>query len=119
MRVGSRACFEGRLPDFSWGPIGEKSCSVEIQDLVQAFASSIEGFSAVVNERFIGGYITRRYGQKETSTRSRWEMVQENYMNENDLTWDTESASRVRPVLQSLVRRLLKWIQWGGRVEDG
>lgn len=54
--------FAGELPHFNVGTNGGASCDPALTGAVAA-ACAVDGFSQVVNGRFTGGYITRRYGQ--------------------------------------------------------
>ena len=56
------ALFAGRLPDLNVGTAGGRSCSPLLLDRIVACLSAQTNFSFVVDGRFKGGYITRRYG---------------------------------------------------------
>ncbi|MCE9522068.1 MAG: N-formylglutamate deformylase, partial [Alphaproteobacteria bacterium] len=74
--------FEGRLPDLNLGTFDGKSCD---NDIVQGVfdAATQSGFSAVLNARFKGGYITRHYGNPKQGVHAiQLEMAQTIYMDE-------------------------------------
>ena len=52
--------FAGKLPDLNLGTADGRSCGSGIGE--GADAESVEGYGAVLNGRFKGGYITRHYG---------------------------------------------------------
>ena len=63
--------FEGRLTDLNLGTFDGKSCDTDMAEAAYK-AAKTSGFSAVLNARFKGGYITRHYGApKKASTPSR------------------------------------------------
>lgn len=103
--------FEGDLPDFNFGTNRGRSCGKRFQDLVERFAEQIQGYSSVVNGRFIGGYITRHYGDMENVHAVQLELNRWNYMDEATLEWEFEKAQEVVPVLESFVVNLMKWAE--------
>jgi N-formylglutamate amidohydrolase len=54
--------FDGRLPDLNVGTACGRSCSSALLARIVASLSAQKQFSFVVDGRFKGGYITRRYG---------------------------------------------------------
>jgi N-formylglutamate deformylase len=54
--------FDGRLPDFNLGTANGASCSPELQRRLVGVLEAQKKYTFVVNGRFKGGYITRRYG---------------------------------------------------------
>lgn len=101
--------FEGRLPDFNLGTGGGTSCPPEIAQSLLAEAQRAEGFTAVLNGRFKGGYITRRYGQpQEDVIAVQLELAQSAYMDETQpRLWDANRAEAARQVIERLLRTLL------------
>lgn len=100
--------FEGRLPDLNLGTVGGKSCSSQIQDAVDRVITD-SPFSAVVNGRFRGGYITRHYGDPENNVHAlQMEIAQCNYMNESpDFSYDEKVAAPLKTTLQSVFAAIL------------
>ena len=103
--------FEGDLPDFNFGTNKGQSCNAEFQEFVESFSSSIEGYSSVVNGRFIGGYITRHYGSMENVHAVQLELNRSTYMNEETLEWEFDQAEKVIPVIEDFVVALMKWAE--------
>lgn len=101
--------FEGRLPDLNLGTSGGRSCAPVLIDAVAAIAQRAAGYTAVLNGRFKGGYITRRYGQPNTGVHAiQLELAEIAYMDEAPpFTFDLARAARLRPVLRAMLEALL------------
>jgi N-formylglutamate deformylase len=99
------ALFAGRLPDLNVGTAGGRSCSPLLVDRITATLGAQSNFSYVVDGRFKGGYITRRYGDPARRIDAvQLEIAQCAYLNEARApAFDPE---RARP-LSSLLRDLL------------
>ena len=96
--------FSGKLPDFNFGTSDGESCHDSIA------ASAIQPLrngsrSWVLNGRFKGGFITRRYGDPKAGVHAiQLEMCQSLYMEETSpFTWREDLATEVRPVVKSCV----------------
>ena len=102
--------FEGRLPDLN---LGSNSGASAHPDLIAASFRALTAnrrYSAVVDGRFKGGYITRHYGNPlEHCHALQLEMCQSIYMREGPPAYDPAQAGPVRAVLQGLVDALLDW----------
>jgi N-formylglutamate deformylase len=101
--------FAGRLPDFNVGTVGGTSCDAGLATRVAAVASAAPGYSSVVDGRFKGGYITRRYGAPARGVHAlQLEMAQRVYMNE-DPPYDylPDRATRVVPHLAAMLEAML------------
>lgn len=104
--------FEGRLPDFNLGTAGGTSCDPALaSSLVRALERQLGRFSAVVDGRFKGGYITRQYGRPAEDVHAiQLEMVECIYMDETPPFAFRESlAKSVRPILQELLETAVDW----------
>lgn len=101
--------FEERLPDFNLGTGGGTSCPADIAEALLSVAQAAEGFSAVLNGRFRGGYITRHYGRPEEGVIAvQLELVQSAYLDESrPHLWDAARAEAARRVIEDLLRTLL------------
>lgn len=101
--------FTGRLPDFNLGTAGGRSCAPGISDPVAAIAQRAAGYTAVVNGRFKGGYITRRYGQPNAGVHViQLELAEIAYMDEAPpFTFDPARAARLRPILRAMLEAML------------
>ncbi len=97
--------FEGRLPGLNLGTANGASADVTIEDaLVQACAGQT-AVSYVLNGRFKGGYITRRYGAPAQGVHAvQLEMCQDLYMQEHSpYAFDAARAAAIRPLLRTLL----------------
>jgi N-formylglutamate deformylase len=102
--------FEGRLPDLNIGTVGGEAAHASIADAVVRAASRESHFSHVLNGRFKGGYITRRYGRPDENVHAvQLEMCQCTYMREEaPFDWIDERATQVQPVVGSMVEAALQ-----------
>ena len=89
--------FEGRLPDLNIGTAGGASAHPAVAHAVADAAARHRGFTHVVNGRFKGGYITRRYGDPARGVHAvQLEMCQCLYMSEQSPYGYDERARRAR-----------------------
>lgn len=99
------ALFEGALPDVNLGTGGGTACPAPVAARLLAVARATPGFSAVLDGRFQGGYITRHYGQPaEGILAVQLELVQACYL--DDAAPEQWDAARAAPA-QALIRALL------------
>jgi formiminoglutamase len=103
--------FEGDLPTFNIGSNGGTACATELEEIAQEHCCAAEGYSTVVNGRFKGGWITRKYGRpKEGIHALQMELAQKAYMWESPpWTYDPDKADDLRAVLKPLLEALLAW----------
>ena len=100
--------FEGRLPDLNLGTAGGASCSPLLQSGLEAVLSGHSGHDSIVNGRFKGGYITRRYGDPAGGVDAvQLEISQRTYMDETTFAYDDAKSSRLQPVIRSLLTTAL------------
>jgi N-formylglutamate deformylase len=101
--------FEGRLPDLNIGTADGRSADPAITQAVAAAAARHPEVTHVVNGRFKGGYITRRYGQPAEQVHAvQLEMGQHLYMRDAPpWNWEPEAAARVEPVVRAMVEAAL------------
>ena len=94
--------FEGRLPDFNLGTAGGASCDPELARSLAVALQRHSGYTSVLDGRFKGGYITRRFGDPARNVHAvQLEMVEEIYMDEESpYAFRPERAQRVRPILR-------------------
>ena len=103
--------FSGRLPDLNLGSADGKSCAASLADGAFRVLSEADGFSAVHNGRFKGGYITRHYGDPGNNVQAlQLEMAQRCYMDEAaPLKFNNTQSAKLSAVLKVLVELLLNW----------
>ncbi|SMF03057.1 N-formylglutamate deformylase [Pseudogulbenkiania subflava] len=103
--------FEGKLPDFNLGSASGASCGAGLGERLLAVAQGFPAYSAVLNGRFKGGYITRAYGQPADGVHAiQLELSLATYMEEQaPYAYDEVRAARVQPVLRALLASLLQW----------
>lgn len=99
--------FEGRLPDLNLGTLNGESCSPEIQlAVINQLKNS--NYHAVVNERFLGGYITRHYGNPDNNIHAlQMEIAQCTYMSEiGNNKYNEIDAANLQLVLKQVFKSL-------------
>lgn len=103
--------FEGRLPDLNLGTGGGVSADPALIARLSEVVNTAQGFTAAVDGRFKGGYITRHSGRPAASVHAvQLEMAQCIYMDEAPpWTWREDLAAQVRPVLRRLLETMLTW----------
>jgi N-formylglutamate deformylase len=109
--------FDGQLPDFNLGTANGSSCSPALQQclgkvLDQLAGPSLSGYSHVVNGRFKGGYITRRYGNPQQGVDAvQLELAQCTYMDEESFEYQPERAAPVQRVIRVLLDTCLSGVR--------
>jgi len=103
--------FKGRLPDLNFGSAAGRSCTPGLDDAVLAPVSAQQQYSWVLNGRFTGGYITRRYGDPASGVHAiQLEMSQLVYMEEAaPFALREDLARSLRPLLRACLRAALDW----------
>ncbi len=101
--------FEGRLPDLNLGTFDGKACDADVADAVFTVAKA-SGFSAVLNDRFKGGYITRHYGDRRKGVNAiQLEMAQAIYMDEGPpFTFRPDRATKVTTTIRAMIAAALE-----------
>lgn len=107
--------FDGELPLFNIGTYDGRSSATRLTDLVLAACADFSS-SHVVNGRFKGGFITRRYGRPEEGVHAiQMELACRVYMEEpspvDESTWPSaysaDRAGPVRAVLRDVLERCI------------
>jgi N-formylglutamate deformylase len=101
--------FSGKLTDLNLGTAGGTSCGAGLGEALLDIAKQERRYSAVLNGRFKGGYITRRYGAPAAQVHAvQLELSWAAYMDE---TWPyayrVDLAEQVRPLLLRLLETML------------
>jgi N-formylglutamate deformylase len=99
--------FDGELPMLNLGSNSSTSCGRRIEDAVGAVATDSD-YSAVINGRFKGGYITRHYGDPDNGIHAlQLEISQRAYMDEKTTLFEAAKASRLRDTLREMLNAFL------------
>ena len=103
--------FEGKLADFNLGTADGASCDPALAARLEAALAAKAGYASVLDGRFKGGYITRRYGRPAEGVHAvQLEMAECIYMQETQpYTFDSQKAAGVRPILREQLGIALDW----------
>jgi len=103
--------FPGRLPDLNLGTADGRSCAPELQSLAAGVLGAGTAFTAVVNGRFKGGYITRHCGTPARGVHAlQLEMATSAYLDEEaPEAYDPARAAPLIGMLERLVVALAEW----------
>lgn len=102
--------FDGTLPDLNLGTADGHSCAPDLAERLAALCNASD-YSAVVNGRFKGGYITRHYGDPAAGIHAvQLELAQHNYMDETPpFPYREARAQPLQAFLRRFVGALLDW----------
>ncbi len=105
--------FDGRLPDLNLGTADGASCDLGLAQTLLGIARAAEGYGAVLNGRFKGGHITRRYGDPAGGVHAvQLEMTQCSYMQEAlPFGYLDDVAARVQPHVRRLLEATLAFVE--------
>ena len=103
--------FSGRLPDLNLGSARGASAAPELVGRVMAVLERAHPFSAVLDGRFTGGYITRQFGRPDRHIHAlQLEMAEIAYMEEAPpYTYDAHRAAPLKSVLAQVIGVILRW----------
>lgn len=107
--------FDGRLPDLNLGTARGASIDPQLAAQVVAAmesAATAEGLTCVTNGRFVGGHITRAYGQPANGVHAiQMELAQDRYMDEEapPFAYRPDRASSLQRVLTALLDAFAGW----------
>lgn len=103
--------FTGRLPDLNLGTAEGATCAPSLRTALSRTLQDQHDFTQVIDGRFKGGYIVRRYGRPHEGVHAaQLEMCWSCYMPEAPpYRLDPQRSARLAPVLLSLVQALLRW----------
>lgn len=99
--------FDGQLPDLNFGTADGKTMKAPlVEQLINRAANS--PYSHVLNGRFKGGYITRRYGAPDSGVQAlQLELAQCNYMEEDfPFRYAPAKAEKLQTTLRALLEIL-------------
>lgn len=103
--------FAGQLPEFNLGTRDDASCPREIAEALLSTVQAGGRFSAVLNGRFKGGYITKQYGKPAESVYAlQLELSQRAYMSESPRgPWDAQRAQPAAHCIERMLRQYLSF----------
>ncbi len=103
--------FEGRLTDLNFGTADGAACDPAMADAVLAPVRAQQRYTWVLNGRFKGGHITRRYGDPAGGVHAiQLEMSQVIYMDESaPFALRRDLSGRLAPLLAACVGAALDW----------
>ena len=114
--------FPGELPVMNIGTNAGASCDVDLAEPIAAIACASR-FSAVVNGRFKGGYITRQYGKPDEGVHAvQMELACRGYMREPvgpveasnwPIPFDPAYAAGIRSTLRAILETCLHFAENG------
>lgn len=101
--------FDGRLPDHNIGTARGTSCGPGTGEAVLKAAKAFPAYSAALNGRFVGGYITRQYGNPGQGIHAiQLELSQSTYMDgAPSFRFDETRANALRPALKAMIQAAL------------
>jgi len=105
--------FDGKLPDFNLGTARGASCAPGIGEALLVVTQKAKGFTSVLNGRYVGGYITRRYGRPAENMHAvQLELAQCTYMEElkPPYRFREDRARHLRPQLRAMLAAYLRFI---------
>ena len=101
--------YKGPIPDLNLGTANGASAAPDLAEI--AFAALVgRNYSVVWDERFTGGYITRRYGNPAAGIHAlQLELTWRNYMNEKNFRYAAKRANHLKQLLEELLTQLIRW----------
>lgn len=104
--------FEGTLPDFNLGTAAGEASDGELAARVFDVLYDAEGFTAVQDGRFKGGFITRSFGRPAEGYHAlQLEKAQSIYMNEEPpFAYRDDLAAMTEPVIERMLEAALGWV---------
>lgn len=98
--------FEGTLPDLNVGTNNGATCALSVENAVLNIAMNAQGYNAVLNGRFKGGWTTRHYGQPDLGIHAiQLEIAQSTYLTAQNVPWDFNSQKAIK--LQKHIKSML------------
>lgn len=103
--------FDGTLPDFNIGTNDGQACDPRLEDAVSKICARADGYSAICNGRFKGGWTTRNYGRPDTGIHAiQMELAQATYLTDEAFPWkfDDGKAEKLRAHLRQILQELIR-----------
>lgn len=107
--------FPGRLPELSFGTADGSSCDASLVDAVLAPVRAQRDLGWVLDGRYKGGHVTRRYGRPGDGVHAiQLEMTRATYMEESaPFRLDAARVAGLRPLLRACLGSALDWARAG------
>ncbi len=102
--------FEGNLPDLNFGTNEGQSCDEALSAQLMSVANDQDKYSAVLNGRFKGGYITRHNGDPAKGIHAvQLELSWATYMDgDPSFAFRDDLAEQIQPLLSRFITTLLE-----------
>lgn len=102
--------FEGTLPAFNLGTAHGTSADETLSQAVSDVMAR-SGYTHVLNGRFVGGHITRSFGQPAHGFHAlQMELGSDGYMTpDHDGAFDEAKATKLRVPLRQMIETVLRW----------
>ena len=103
--------FDGSLHDLNLGTVNGKSIDATLEAQLHSVCTNSKEYTNVLNGRFLGGYITRHYGNPAENIHAvQLELTQRTYMNESaPYEFIPHKANKIQIVLKKLLETILQW----------
>jgi len=103
--------FAGKLPDLNLGSAKGASAAPELIEAVTNVFKTTNAFSSVLDGRFTGGYITRRFGQPQGGVHAlQLELGQAAYMDEAPpYRFEAQRAAPMKALLRKTMEAVVDW----------
>ena len=103
----SACSFTGKLAELNLGTADGRACGPGVGE---ALLDGVSGYSAMLNGRFKGGYITRTYGEPANGVHAvQLELSEATYMEESPpFRFRDDLAKRLRPQLRALIEEFCR-----------
>jgi N-formylglutamate deformylase len=103
--------FSGKLPDLNLGSARGTSAAPDLVEAVMRVFQATNAFSSVLDGRFTGGYITRRFGQPQQGIHAlQLELGQSAYMDESPpYRFDAQRAAPMKALLAKTIEAVVAW----------
>jgi len=108
--------FDGKLPDFNLGTAAGEAADGELAARVFDVLYEADGFTAVQDGRFKGGFITRSFGKPADGVHAlQLEKAQSIYMDEDPpFTYLDDLAAKVEPIIERMLEAAIGWVRERG-----